>query len=116
MRSCRWLLHRGRRNQTGWQSASPYALFANVPQFVAVPFGKGYTAAEQLGVGVDASGIRIEIYPCLADSVSCTSSGGLLDLSKTPAELGLDVGQEIIMRTLYAMFQTSTTPLIKPIA
>jgi hypothetical protein len=78
-----------------------YRALAEENQFVAAPLGQGFTVAEQLGLDAEAdSGIRLEVYPCLSDSLSCTSSAKLsLDVGQSPIELGLAGGNSISMHT-----------------
>jgi hypothetical protein len=69
------------------------------PQFVAAPLGEGYTVAEQLGARPDEGSIQLDVYPCLASSVSCMDAHGrFLELSVTPAEAGLSESATLSMR------------------
>jgi hypothetical protein len=67
---------------------------------VAAPLGEGYTVAEQLNAPDERGNIQLEIYPCLADSVSCVdTTGACLDLGQAAQELGMEALQTISMHT-----------------
>ncbi|KZP34521.1 hypothetical protein FIBSPDRAFT_772231 [Athelia psychrophila] len=72
-----------------------------VRQFVAMPLGHGYTIEEQLTGEAKHGGIQVDVYPHFGESVAFTdklkSKSKQLDLSKTPAQLGLAKGQYISM-------------------
>ncbi|KAK7042356.1 hypothetical protein R3P38DRAFT_3390033 [Favolaschia claudopus] len=70
-----------------------------VRQFVAMKLGHGHTIEEQLSE-TRKGGIQIDVYPSLVGVVKfCqrTTQHETLDLDKSPAQLGVEVREQIIM-------------------
>ncbi|KDQ09070.1 hypothetical protein BOTBODRAFT_37317 [Botryobasidium botryosum FD-172 SS1] len=72
-----------------------------VKQFVAMPLGSGYTAEGQLTGGENIGGLQFDIFKEFSTTVSfeqpSDKSRVLLDIYKTPRELGLQEGDSLTM-------------------
>ncbi|KAG1727291.1 uncharacterized protein EDB91DRAFT_1253979 [Suillus paluster] len=67
-----------------------------VKQFVAVPYGSGYSIEHQITGSETTGGIQFEVIPVYEDSVHFEGR----DIYHTPRELGLSVGSEMTMTNL----------------
>eukprot|EP01112_Ceratiomyxa_fruticulosa_P003464 TRINITY_DN1381_c1_g1_i2.p1 TRINITY_DN1381_c1_g1~~TRINITY_DN1381_c1_g1_i2.p1 ORF type:complete len:688 (-),score=149.03 TRINITY_DN1381_c1_g1_i2:193-2256(-) len=70
-----------------------------VRQFVAVPLGKGQTVESQITGQDHFGGMQIEVIPLFETNVDFSYGTTILEISKTPNELGLSSGQQITMKS-----------------
>lgn len=83
-----------------------------VRQFVAMKLGHGYTIEEQLTGRAVYGGIQVDVYPSLRDDVICKSETGIiLDITKSPRELGLSPSTKITM-AIYFLPTTTVEDLV----
>ncbi|KAG1724617.1 ubiquitin family-domain-containing protein [Suillus lakei] len=69
-----------------------------VKQFVAVPYGSGYSIEYQITGSETTGGIQFEVIPAYQASVHFEG----VDIHRTPHELGLSLGSEMTMTNLNA--------------
>ncbi|KAG2074939.1 hypothetical protein BDR04DRAFT_1070838 [Suillus decipiens] len=67
-----------------------------VKQFVAVPYGSGYSIEYQITGSETTGGIQFEVIPAYESSVNFKGA----DIYRTPHELGLSLGSEMTMTNL----------------
>ncbi|KAG1818121.1 uncharacterized protein BJ212DRAFT_1348834 [Suillus subaureus] len=76
-----------------------------VKQFVAVPYGSGYSIEYQITGSETTSGIQFEVIPAYETSVRFKG----VDIYRTPHELGLSLGSEMTMTNLKILPSPTTT-------
>ncbi|KAG0696834.1 hypothetical protein DFH29DRAFT_812543 [Suillus ampliporus] len=84
-----------------------------VKQFVAVPYGSGYSIEHQITGSETTGGIQFEVIPAYQASVHFEG----MDVYRTPDELGLSLGSKMTMtnlnvpppRTIHSSKQNSST-------
>ncbi|KAG2126067.1 hypothetical protein DEU56DRAFT_892141 [Suillus clintonianus] len=75
-----------------------------VKQFVAVPYGSGYSIEHQITGSETTGGIQFEVIPAYKTSVRFEG----MDIYRTPHELGLSLGSEMTMTNLEIPPPTTT--------
>lgn len=75
-----------------------------VKQFVAMPYGSGYSVEHQVTGTETVGGLQFEIIPCfdkgglVSREAQFGPTGSLLDVLKTPRELGLRPGETLYFK------------------
>lgn len=73
-------------------------------KFVAMRLGENYTIEEQVTGRGTLGGIQIDVFPSFDLYFCCsTPRGDILDITKTPRQLGLTEADEILMDTPYVL-------------